>query len=67
MIDAYVVQVTLGKKRQFHGKITVGTPDDSGDMYIEAQSECGDPQGIYMRVEEARLLARVLLQASEEE
>lgn len=67
MIDSYTVQTTMGKKRSFTGRITVVTPDSAGDVEIRGEGDCGDSQSLYMRPEEARLLARVLLQAVEEE
>lgn len=67
MLDSYTIQTTMGKKRTFTGRITVATPDSGGDVEIRGVGDCGAEQSLYMRPEEARLLARVLLQAVEEE
>jgi hypothetical protein len=67
VIDSYTIQVTTGKKGKYNGKIRVETPDQVGDILIVGQGECGEEHSLYMRPEEARLLARVLLQVTEDE
>jgi hypothetical protein len=67
VIDSISIQTTAGKRRMKTGIITVDTPDDSDDVLVTARDECGDERSLYMRIDEARLLARVLLQVTEDE
>lgn len=66
-MHSYTIQVTSGKKGVYQGTITVETPERNGDMTIIGKGACGEEKSFYMRCSEARLLARVLLQAAEDE
>lgn len=69
MMRSYSIETTIGKHRkETSGVIGVDTPDFSGDMRLFLHPvSCGEEVGIYLRPVEARMLARVLLQASEGE
>lgn len=65
-MSGMIISVYLGKRERYNGEITVKEPDSCGDVYLSVRDAGSDDFGIYMRPNDARRLARVLLQVTEE-
>lgn len=66
MVNSITVSASGGKGK-YDSSVEVHAEDTQGDIRIDTRWDSNDTQSVYLSVTEARQLARVLLQLTEDE